>query len=99
MKTKMKKRIIHPLRSKSKKVHLWSITVTGLAILFIGTLASFSKQWLFTSKAQETTALPGFVKTPTNEREAMMQIATAQTRHFKGDLDAPVTILEFSDFQ
>lgn len=35
----------------------------------------------------------------TNEREAVMQVATAQTRHFKGDLDAPVTILEFSDFQ
>lgn len=98
MKTKIKK-IIHPRRSQPIKVHFWSITVTGLAILFIGSLVGLSKQWLFTSKNQETTAVPGSVKTPTNEREAVMQVATAQTRHFKGDLDAPVTILEFSDFQ
>jgi len=33
------------------------------------------------------------------ERTALMQDLIAQTRHFKGDPDAPVTILEYSDFQ
>ncbi len=32
-------------------------------------------------------------------RQVLMDALIAQTRHFKGDADAPVTILEFSDFQ
>jgi protein-disulfide isomerase len=33
------------------------------------------------------------------EREAVMTALSESTRHFKGDPDAPVTIIEFSDFQ
>lgn len=33
------------------------------------------------------------------EREAVMSALSESTRHFKGDPDAPVTIIEFSDFQ
>ncbi len=32
-------------------------------------------------------------------RQALMDALIAQTKHFKGNPDAPVTILEFSDFQ
>lgn len=32
-------------------------------------------------------------------REEMMQFLISQTRHFKGNPDAEVTIIEFSDFQ
>jgi protein-disulfide isomerase len=33
------------------------------------------------------------------EQQAMMEQFIADTRHFKGDPDAPVTIIEFSDFR
>ena len=32
-------------------------------------------------------------------RQQAMDVLTSQTRHFKGDPEAPVTIIEFSDFQ
>ncbi len=35
---------------------------------------------------------------PRNQEELMAYLV-AQTRHFKGSADAPVTIIEFSDFQ
>ena len=35
---------------------------------------------------------------PTNPDE-LMAFVVSQTRHFKGDPNAPVTIIEFSDFQ
>jgi hypothetical protein len=30
---------------------------------------------------------------------ALMDAVVTQTRHFKGDANAPITIIEFSDFQ
>jgi hypothetical protein len=33
------------------------------------------------------------------DQEQLMAFLVSQTRHFKGEADAPVTIIEFSDFQ
>lgn len=83
----------------SKRVIRWAIPALALLIVFAGIFIGFSKLPLVITKGQVSSLAREAVKTPANEREALTQIATAQTRHFKGDPDAPVTILEFSDFQ
>lgn len=41
---------------------------------------------------------PFIMRQPT-QQEALAQSVMAQTRHFKGNANAPVTIVEFGDFQ
>ena len=38
-------------------------------------------------------------KTPVSTGSPLADMVVAQTRHFKGNANAPVTLLEFSDFQ
>lgn len=86
-------------KERAKNVKVISIAVTVLALLAIGISAGFSKQTQVAVKDQEPTAAPSATYDPVAEQEARMKIMTAQARHFKGDANAPVTILEFSDFQ
>ena len=89
-----------PTRSThSKKVNRWTIPALALLIVSAGIFIGFSKRPQLATKDVESSLAREAVKTPANEQEALAQIATAQTRHIKGDPDAPVTILEFSDFQ
>lgn len=46
-------------------------------------------------------AAPTDAPDPTREaqRQALMAAVTQNTRHFRGDPSAPVTMIEFSDFQ
>lgn len=48
---------------------------------------------------QEQDTAPGEPPTAATNRRALMDAVVADTRHFKGSPDAPVTIIEFSDFQ
>jgi hypothetical protein len=67
----------------------------ALLILFVGAgfvlLQQGGSQDL-DAQAQQTAA-------PVSQWEGLVRITTQQARHFKGDPDALVTILEFSDFQ
>ena len=83
----------------SRKVDRWIIPALAFLIVSAGIFIGFSKRPQLTTKGARSSPARAAVKTPANEQEALTQIATAQTRHFKGDPDAPVTILEFSDFQ
>ena len=85
----------HKTNPKNKRL---VISVIALLVIFAGLLFGYKKLSLRSSNDQDLSSVRTKTKEPATEREALIQIATAQTRHFKGSSEAPVTILEFSDF-
>jgi len=94
-------------------VQSWATPIVGIIMLVAGLFAGYYGRPLLspektyvavdgnTSTASEGASVT--VPTPDAERVAQQQqfmsAVVEQTRHFRGDPDAPVTIIEFSDFQ
>ena len=90
---------------------LWVTVLVGLAMLLIGVLVGFFGRSLVTPQPESETSVAAAdtgnssaaseasqaVSTPS--AAALMDAVVAQTRHFKGDLTAPITIIEFGDFK
>jgi len=91
-------------------VQSWSTLVFGLLMLISGVFIGYSVENLFPTEevTPEESANNPVVEAQTpdpqttpndGDRRAFMDAVVSQTRHFIGDEDAPVTIIEFSDFQ
>jgi hypothetical protein len=93
-------------------IQSWTTPIVGIVMLVVGLLAGYFGRQLLSSEIIASTAgntsaepsnLPMTVPTPdsdrTAQRQELMRAVVEQTRHFRGDPDAPVTIIEFSDFQ
>jgi len=93
-------------------IQSWATPVIGIIMLAIGFLGGyFSRPFL--SDDPSTVAVEGAaseiddlqIPSPTADPERaaqqqeLMNALVERTRHFRGDADAPVTIIEFSDFQ
>jgi hypothetical protein len=85
-------------------VYSWATPVLAVLMLVVGLLAGYFGRPLI---AKETAATAGGASEvlPTPDpaddarRQEMMTYLVGQVRHFIGEEDAPVTIIEFSDFQ
>lgn len=82
----------------------WATPIVGLIMLVIGLAGGYFGRPLLTPEASLPEALPTApaVSLPDEapqSAEEMMDFLAGQVRHFKGDANAPVTIIEFSDFQ
>jgi hypothetical protein len=95
-------------------IRSWATPIIGIVMLVVGLLGGYYIRPLLSpepapvaaaevSTSSETEKPPAVVPTSDAERAAQQQeLMTAvveRTRHFRGDPDAPITIIEFSDFQ
>jgi hypothetical protein len=85
--------------------YTWATPIIGLVMLVVGLLGGYFLRPLI---SPEPTAEP--VSSTDNQtsqdsgasdtaRGELMSFLIEDTRHYKGDPDAPVTIIEFSDFK
>jgi protein-disulfide isomerase len=88
-------------------VQSWGTPIIGLLMLVVGLLAGYYSRPLLSPQAAGSAAGRGTAspsaspvgENVTAQQAALMQEMVAKTRYFKGDPNAPVTVLEFSDFQ
>jgi len=97
--------------STKAQYNLWVTVLVGLAMLLIGVLVGFFGRSLVTPQPVSETSVAAADTGNTSAASeasqpasapsaaALMDTVVAQTRHFKGDANAPITIIEFSDFQ
>lgn len=92
-------------------IHSWYTPLVGILMLVVGLLAGYylrptieQRQMAVASTTQQANAGSETTSQQTTSSEAnsqnveLMDLVIAQTRHFKGSEDAPVTIVEISDF-
>jgi len=88
------------------KVQSWATPIVGLVMLVAGLLAGYFVRPLLpggavapTSVAQIQEVAPIPSGTQSAAAESLMKYLIAQAKHFKGNANAPVTLIEFGDFQ
>jgi len=95
-------------------IQSWATPIVGIIMLVAGFLGGYFGRPLFSSEGpavavggesspvdtvQATTMSPTPDATRAAQQQALMTAVIEHTRHFLGDPNAPVTIIEFSDFQ
>ncbi len=74
--------------------------LAGIAIGFLGRPAIVPDAVVVVTATPDATAVANAQATPTSAGQGdIMDLVLADARHSQGDLDAPVTIVEFSDFK
>jgi protein-disulfide isomerase len=84
-------------------IQSWVTPIIGVAMLVLGLLVGFyGRPFILAGTQSDASSAPPIV-IPTADNSAaqqqLMETALAKTRHFKGDPNAPVTMIEFGDFQ
>jgi hypothetical protein len=83
-------------------IQSWATPLVGVVMLIIGMLGGYYGRPLI-GDTKEQAAVPRVVAPQQSQEGAgdaeMMTYLISQARHFRGDPDAPVTLVEFGDFQ
>jgi protein-disulfide isomerase len=88
-------------------IHSWATPIVGIVMLVVGLAAGYlGRPYLANLKPAETQAASQEQTSGQVSQEqspastpTLMEYLVGQTRHFQGDQNAPVTLIEFSDFQ
>ena len=81
----------------------WPIIMVGVAMLLVGAVLGYIGRGVYGPEATvakaTSSAVAAAIQTRASANKEVMTMLIGATRHFKGDANAPVTIIEFSDFQ
>jgi len=83
-------------------IHSWATPLIGVVMLIIGLLGGYYGRPLIGGTAEQATVPETIVSVQSQGgagNEELMAYLVSQTRHSKGDPGAPVTSIEFGDFQ
>jgi protein-disulfide isomerase len=86
-------------------IQSWATPAVGLIMLVLGLAGGYFVRPLIDTGSVPGASDPGSESSNTQtqsspeEREALMAALLPSVRHFEGDPDAPITLIEFSDFQ
>ena len=86
-------------------IQSWATPIVGILMLALGLLVGYYVRPFMPNQAQldgsVNSEAPAVIPTADNSaaQQKLMETFVAQTRHFRGSPTAPVTIIEFADFQ
>ncbi len=86
-------------------IHSWDTVLACVVTLVIGLVVGFLARPMVavgtpaSAAAQPAEPPDPFVTKANSDPKGVMKVALNQVKHFRGRADAPVTMLEFSDFQ
>ena len=86
-------------------IQSWATPIVGILMLVLGLLVGYYGRPLILSQVQSEASVdsspPVVIPTADNSaaQQNLMETVLAKTRHFMGDPNAPITIIEFADFQ
>jgi protein-disulfide isomerase len=88
-------------------IHSWATPIIGILMLVIGLAGGYFGRPFITNvkPADASTNSQGQANGPASQEKSpvstptLMEYLAGQTRHFQGDPNAPITLIEFSDFQ
>lgn len=83
-------------------IQSWTTPIVAVVMLLLGLLGGYFGRPLLRGSEQAIVPRNDTGAQPPNAaagNEEMMDYLVSQTRHFKGDPDAPVALIEFGDFQ
>jgi hypothetical protein len=90
----------HPVKGAALTITIqsWATPIVGLVMLAVGLLGGYYARPLLAPTPSSSSQTTEGTQVSSASQAELMEVVIAQTRHFKGDSDAPVTIIEFSDF-
>jgi protein-disulfide isomerase len=86
-------------------IQSWATPLAAILMLVIGLAGGYLLRPTIEERLSPQVSQPASLPAAqadapsSSEADLLMQVVIDQTRHFKGSLDAPVTIIEFSDFK
>ena len=81
-------------------VQSWATPIVGVVMLIIGLFGGYYGRTLLGNNIDRVAIPPTIASAPTGGgSEEMMTYLVSQARHFTGDANALVTLIEFGDFQ